>query len=662
MTGKQPARPLPFTPLSELYPDSEPPSKKPRVDTTQYTRANRRARAFPRIQPPTTTSQSSSRSLSSNADTDDPIDVPWWDPKVTESSASSSGRTSVKQTTTRSIKGRPNPSKMYKSARKASRTDQDSPTEEERIDDHDPKMSEDYLPFGPPWPPNETRDRGGSPPKPKDKANRGNVVPGISPTQSMIKMIAAGDYIPFSPDSPVATRQQQEVFPPGPRRSSVVPLNLRTRIGNQSPFGFDRVNDPPPTVAAEAQAETYQALEEVSIPNLGAECPQTEVDSTLWNPVLLGVRNERKDGNRVWPARKGGIYCDTCFRDECIRWIRARDKALSVSRLLGVGGEPEGMNPIESVIFPDQIKHRANKLFRRTPPDVLGLALLRYLAQTRVEALGEDTQDEVTGTLDSLRQDIRLSKGRLKRLERQCRTLVETCVVSESDQKKIIPEGVVWLWEFDALLQDVNKRSSNETPLDMSFPTTLTNRAHEAAIDEFWNMAVAHINVKDSMGHRTKTELLRLIRTAMAQAATESKQEKRGRAGEPLPCQYCAQSESVNSKTARNSNGRAVKVKPWIEPLVWSGEMSEETASSASAEEFFRLVESRGAVMAEVSGIKFLVDSTGGKRRIVLVEMASVFDDMWKERQEDKRFSSIPAIAAHERESLRWRSANPPYM
>lgn len=65
--------------------------------------------------------------------------------------------------------------------------------------------------------------------------------------------------------------------------------------------------------------------------------------------------------------------------------------------------------------------------------------------------------------------------------------------------------------------------------------------------------------------------------------------------------------------------------------MVWLGEMSEEIVLSVSVEEFFCFVELRGVVMVEVLGIKFLVDLIGGKRWIVLVEMVSVFDDMWKE-------------------------------
>ncbi|KAK0666614.1 hypothetical protein QBC41DRAFT_280504 [Cercophora samala] len=669
MKRKHPPRSLPFTSLSEIYRDSEPPSKKPRVDTPQYTRSDRRTRQLPKIEPPSTWSRRSSRSPSpkvntrdpidgythdpSDVDTQDPIETAWWDASITESSASSNDIASVKHATTRSMKRPIKGSTKGTSTQKPSRISRDSLTDEDMIDDHDPKMSEDYVPFSPPPPGHAISGTGKSARKSKDKSKIGRLAPGISPMQSMIEMIAAGDYIPFSPDSPVPARQQRKFRPPRPRSSLPVPEVQITRTKGYDPSIIYGADDPSPTVAFKKKSIS-EAEEEGAATSPSSIPPQVELDCTTWNPDLLKAQDGHGDLKRIWPARRGGVYCETCFRDECIRWIRARDKALRVSRVLG--GDEDG-SLTKPVIFPDQINHRVDKLFHRTPPDVVGLALLRILAQGRLEAFGEKSQDEVTEALDSLRQDVFASKGQVKRVERQCRALIETCGFSDPGRKETSPKDVAWLWEFDTLLQNTQSRFPTKTSPHVFFETSLATQDREAAIAELWTRAMAtrgstggtpdKIDVPPSP-RVNGTEFVTSVGTAMAQASKRSEKE-RDAGGIPFPCQYCAESESVKATAARTSRGRVVEDNPWIKSLIWSSGVSVEAASNTKAEDFFRLVEERGATMAEVSGIKFLVDSTGGEKRVVLVQMESVFDTMWKERQPGKRTSYETPVAVWEK-------------
>ncbi|KAK0710549.1 hypothetical protein B0T21DRAFT_416094 [Apiosordaria backusii] len=691
MKRKYPARSPPSTSLSELYRDTEPPRKKPRIcETTQYRRSNRRTWMNRGIERRVTRSQASSRSRSppinasphvipeageTGLNAQEKIQVAWWGARVTESSASSDGKASAKRVTraSRSMRSSPRISTRDTPALGKSRVNRGSLTDEDRVDDHDPRMSEDYLPLSPPSPENETRRKRR---KPFDvNESERNVLPiKTIPEQNVSDMMAAGDYIPFSPDSPIATRHQG-LPSPGPRRFSAITSRLRTRIGNESPPHVDGVDG---LALSAVEAQPAETEEEASATGSGAIHPQIEVDTRIWNTDLLDAKDEQRESDRIWPARKGGVYCESCFRDECIRWIRVRDKVMFASRLLGRDevlqkmksafrhSEEErtstrGTTTQKSIILPDQMKSRAHRLFHGNPPDTLGLALLRVLAEGRVQTLDKKTQDQVTNVLSSLRQDIGVSVGHLHRLEGKCKTLIETCGFStgaQQEHKKAIPNDVVWLWEFDGRLQDAYRRFSIETYTGSHFAATLTTRVREAAIAELWARADAARGngtgmldqVETSLGLRTKSdEFLRSIGTAVAQAWRELEQEGGDSVGTAFPCQYCAESESANSRATRNLKGRANQENPWIRPLIWAYEMSAETASRTMAEEFFRLVESRGAAVAEVPGIQFLVDSTGGEKRIVLVEMASVFDAMWKERQPGKTTSYDTPVAVWEK-------------
>ncbi|KAK4204546.1 hypothetical protein QBC40DRAFT_330878 [Triangularia verruculosa] len=656
MKRKHPDRPLPSTSLSalsSLYRDAEPMSKKPRVEETQqYTRSNRRTRDFPKMERRITRSQSSSRSRSpTNTGIEDQIEVAWWDARVTESSASSNGKVSAKLASTRFMTRSPRVV-----APKKAKVNRDSLTEEDMVDGHDPRISEDYVPFSPPLAKEKTRERSKRASEVNDESKEAEPPSITGSIQDAEILMAAGDCTPFYPDSPAATRQNQNVNSPG-HESSLLANQYdgaaTDAVDEQTPAPHTNEelsatgSDAPPSHTPELETRTVvpPTQEAMTKAGLGANPPPLRANSDIWNPVLLTAKDGGGRFGRLWPARKGGVYCEACFRDECIRWIRIRDKVVGVSRLLG-GDEALLTNDAKfprSIIWPDQMNDRVNNFFRKSPSDMIGLALLRVLAAKRVATLDRKSQDEVMETLRSLCRDIGASEGHLARIERQCETLIETSGVAQAEQKGAIPKNVAWLWEFDSLLQAAERKFSIERFIGSYFATTLTLRAREAAITEIWARSVVArggtVNnmlnkIEKSIGLQLKNDaLLSSIGEAVAEASSKSEQVKEGRDGtlNVIPCQYCAESEVVNVRGSRNSKSQVTPDYAWIRPLIWAFEKTVETASTTLAEEFFHLVESRGAATAELPGIKFLVDSTGGERRIVLVEIASVFDTVWKE-------------------------------
>jgi hypothetical protein len=87
--------------------------------------------------------------------------------------------------------------------------------------------------------------------------------------------------------------------------------------------------------------------------------------------------------------------------------------------------------------------------------------------------------------------------------------------------------------------------------------------------------------------------------------------------GQVLPCSYCGEFWAMGDE------------KPWVRPLVEVFGFEEEEAKWTNAWDFIELVQGRGAELVDpISGLEILVDGTGGDTRVVLAEMASVFDDM----------------------------------
>ncbi|GAB1318188.1 hypothetical protein MFIFM68171_08398 [Madurella fahalii] len=502
--------------------------------------------------------------------------------------------------------------------------------------------------------------------------------------------------------------------------------------------------------------------------------PAPKADPAIWNLEggAWGTQAKRQQA-RDSPARPGSVYCETCFRDDCARWIRIRDGVMLVLRLLGGDAAlrellhlaeraeeseasltyrqlmegnsgssgkslrsppPPEFQPSSSedetesnrkgpkgslkklMLLPDADTGRGRPLFHDNPSDVIGLVLLRILAERRLVGPGQiEAKAEVNKIIDAIRQDIGLSTRQFHALVVKCKDLltsfrdtaeVEVSKKSGSATGKGRFDPDEWWWEFDQALQDAHRQHSAGGEAGSAFATMLAKKAQEAAIGALSRAAAASevkqiMRLEKALGADVPSsqflkeigdELARARWTAQnrtsqasnpdsstpqptkgtkraqdstnidadAKATNKPPPAKRRKpqptttpqlpsaaqhidprilslppGTTPLPCLYCAESDASNRAAARRPFPRARdEAKPWVAALVWTFGLEAGAARRTMAEDFFHLVESRGAAPAAATaaarggpgGLRFLVDTTGGATRVVLVEMRGVFD------------------------------------
>ncbi|KAK4183361.1 hypothetical protein QBC35DRAFT_351267, partial [Podospora australis] len=318
--------------------------------------------------------------------------------------------------------------------------------------------------------------------------------------------------------------------------------------------------------------------------------------------------------DRSWPPLPGTVYCKTCFRDDCTRWLRIRDSVTRAIFLLGG-------DPVKMIVLPDKQTRAANKLFHDNPSDVIGLVLLRVLAQKRLSRLDKAVRDEINRLLVTLRQDIRVSGRRINQLEIRCRKLLDdfdTGIRVETGRQR---RGT-WQWEFDETLQ----KAHEELPDSPSSTFRATLRHEAQTVLEKGTTARQMRNIEQTLGLDLPAEE---VLVNIGRNVALGRQHPAGKRGPPLPCVYCAESGSANRRlSAREKADTAGK--PWVKALMWTYGMDETTASGLVMEDFLYLVKSRRGLSGSpewgVPGMKFVVDATRGKTRIVLVDMKSVFE------------------------------------
>ncbi|KAL2017974.1 hypothetical protein VTK56DRAFT_1506 [Thermocarpiscus australiensis] len=336
--------------------------------------------------------------------------------------------------------------------------------------------------------------------------------------------IMAADYIPLSPGP----------LPRVPKIARRRAKKRRPKISALEEEDSGAAGTPPPSPAGPLR-QPRQSSPPRKLPRKPERVP--EADPTIWD-LASGVwgRQATRPPRRDWPPRQGSVYCETCFRDDCARWIRIRDGVLRALRLLGgdsalqairrlaeraveaesemvyrhmMRGRPDrpktrlgspppperstssGSEDEDSdaddrsgkasvkkfVILPDAETRAALRLFNGNSDDVVGLVLLQIFAETRMPILSQIDRNEVSRILETLPQEMGLSGKELDTLEAQCRGLLES---SRSPTQL----GVDW-WEFDETLQNAHRKLSKQRQgrhLPSAFATLLAKKAHVVAV------------------------------------------------------------------------------------------------------------------------------------------------------------------------------------
>ncbi|KAK0712551.1 hypothetical protein B0T26DRAFT_803602 [Lasiosphaeria miniovina] len=124
-----------------------------------------------------------------------------------------------------------------------------------------------------------------------------------------------------------------------------------------------------------------------------------------------------------------------------------------------------------------------------------------------------------------------------------------------------------------------------------------------------------------------------------------------------LACVNCSESRAVHRRAARQTQVASDERMPWMKPLMWAYGLDEGTAARMAPEDLFRQIAQRpGTRTVQIAGLLFLIDVTGGETRVVLVEMRSIFDDIWKERAD----KAVPKQESHHGEDDNSKVATPP--
>ncbi|KAK3299551.1 uncharacterized protein B0H64DRAFT_415827 [Chaetomium fimeti] len=265
-----------------------------------------------------------------------------------------------------------------------------------------------------------------------------------------------------------------------------------------------------------------------------------EADPGIWD---LGTDTPPQHAVRRAPARPGNVYCETCFRDDLARWLRIRDgvvrvlhllggdtalyelRALSLeaeeaelclteeyqgSRLSGSGlrsppppayisssseseSEEEGPNKgsvaaKKIIVMSDHGQSWEAPHFNEYPSDIVGLVLLRILAERPTSGLQQAQREEVNQLLEELRQDVGVGPRFFQAMTTVGKSMVvrwRTKGLPKDSPGQQNNRGKIghWWWEFDAALQTAHEEVvSVETHLPSLFVSTLAAKARDASL------------------------------------------------------------------------------------------------------------------------------------------------------------------------------------
>ncbi|KAH6845716.1 hypothetical protein B0I37DRAFT_435097 [Chaetomium sp. MPI-CAGE-AT-0009] len=264
-----------------------------------------------------------------------------------------------------------------------------------------------------------------------------------------------------------------------------------------------------------------------------------EADPGIWG---LGINTPPQHAIRRAPARPGNVYCETCFRDDVARWLRIRDGVVRVlhllggdtaleelrtlsleaeeaelslteeyreSRVSGVGlrsppppeyisssseseGEEEGprkgsVAAKKIIVMSDHGQSWEAPHFNEYPSDIVGLVLLRILAERPTSGLDQAQKDELSELLEGLRQDVGIGLRFFQAMTTVGKSMVvrwRTTRLPKGGPEQPDSRGKTghWWWEFDDTLQTAQQEVSAETHLPSLFAITLANKARDASL------------------------------------------------------------------------------------------------------------------------------------------------------------------------------------
>ena len=339
-------------------------------------------------------------------------------------------------------------------------------TKRREIDSHDKEMSEAYIPLSPsfpPWDPNEA--------SPRLPSQRGPAVAARSKPSEFSEAEAA------------------LIFPhPLPEEPTVNPT-------------------PPPTITDPLSLSGAEA-ETASGANPG-----------IWN---LGSNPTPRHAVRHTPARPGTVCCETCFRDELARWTRMRDGVVGLLKLLGgqpalrevrvLAEEVEGCHKDSGESKDWGVPH-----LNEYPADVVGLVLLRVMAERPTSGLAPRQRDEADKLLEGLRRDVGVGLKSFDALTTVCKARLVCWRVEGREQPSRQGGDDRWWWDFDDSLQAADHRFSTTRYPPSLFASTLSRKSFEMAVAALSASEAITAQAGDNMptSHQTSTTTFAQLERAL---------------------------------------------------------------------------------------------------------------------------------------------------
>ncbi|KAK0648626.1 hypothetical protein B0T16DRAFT_456089 [Cercophora newfieldiana] len=411
---------------------------------------------------------------------------------------------------------------------------------------------------------------------------------------------------------------------------------------------------------------------------------------TPWSPPAPPSPSSTHSGN-LWNPVPGTILCLPCFRAFLARWHRIRRGYVLLLRLLGgdealralrasAGGWEVAVGRMESEKGKTKGKGKSKGKRKRKgkgkgrgkgkakaeriplqklPRDTLGALLLRREVQHRIQL---DPYLEELGVLDALYEftrEVGLDEDSARELEDAYEDILdglgyyEEKAPSPAEADENPPTGKVQMWKFDEVLQDA-RRVLEDTPgngipeLDFEFDKMLVAKATAAAmsvvsVTERVNKEVQKVARSVRRGlprelnmlvHRMRLNLSVRDLMGLVQRQVERALESQGGNSGEMALECCEDSTDE---------------KPWIRPLIDGFDFAQDEAEWTTLWDFLELLEWRGGVRVDtLPGLEILVDGTeAGSARIVLVEMASVLDDVMEEREDSDPDSPVRQVVGY---------------
>lgn len=275
--------------------------------------------------------------------------------------------------------------------------------------------------------------------------------------------------------------------------------------------------------------------------------------------------------------------------------------------------------------------------FHRGASDVQGFVLLHILARKRLSSLDESVQRKVNALMDRAREEIGIPFITLNGLRKQHDELRKDYVPNRKNHRprkasRDLGNGLGVMTSARSHVvggDDQQLPAGFEKGLGLDVPSNeFLVRIGEEVSRARWTALTEDRQDEDGdggLGAGAGTSGV-----DMAEEGGENPTEV-GTLGSPsdqapFPCAYCSESDAVNLQKARRRLRNDKGSEFWLKALRWTYKMDDASAVPATEEGFLDVVSSRKSRLAEVLGIRFMVDLTGGSTRIVLVEFKSVFD------------------------------------